>query len=220
MYRPQRGSLQDSMKEMKTFKTEDEMFFFIAQELNSMLPGPHLIIDEKEDLVIMDDVGPDERIGWSETRLVCAKRMGPVRYETPQAIGYCCFINDKDPLKELSMYHLEVAGGDSNKLCYNTNPVPISEPVNLYSIRYDGSLTVELFMVKATSYDDAWNRFWMNINSITEDHPDMPCFGYIDNYHVLEEGHYVCNMDPGNSFIITEYDIRSNDLMYIGSVDK
>lgn len=218
-YRPQRGSLQDSMKEMKTFTSVDDMFDYIVNEWNTMIPIENPLIN-KEDLLITAPVCSDDRIEWNETRYVCVKRLGDVNYAVPQAIGYCCFDDDNNAYERVIKYHAEVAGGDPNAIVICDNTTPISEPVKLYSIRCDESFTASFFIVKATSYQDAWERFWLNIDSITVDHPDIPSFGNIDEYSALEEGHYISRIDPSRSFIITEYDIRSDDIFYVGGVDK
>lgn len=81
-YRPQRGTLEDAMKEAKEFITMDQMFDYIVKS------DPFHAL-QKEDLSISEDIGKDDRIDWVETRNVLTKRYGKDVYDTPQAIGWC-----------------------------------------------------------------------------------------------------------------------------------
>jgi hypothetical protein len=81
-YRPQRGTLEEAMKEEKEFITMDQMFDYIVRS------DPFHVL-QKEDLSISENLCKDDRIDWSETRNVLTKRYGPLNYETPQAIGWC-----------------------------------------------------------------------------------------------------------------------------------
>lgn len=78
-FRPQRGSLLDAMSEYKEFNSIDEMYEFIAQ-------SPYIDV---ENLSVSEIQGEDKRIGWKHWRYVCTKRVGVVRFEIPQCIGYC-----------------------------------------------------------------------------------------------------------------------------------
>lgn len=79
-YRPQRGSLDESMNEAKEFITMDQMFDYIVKV-------DPLQILQKDDLYISEDHGKDIRIDWKESRNVMAKRYGKNVY--PQPIGWC-----------------------------------------------------------------------------------------------------------------------------------
>ena len=105
-YRPQRGSLEDSMREAKEFITMDQMFDYIVNT------DPfHLL--RKEDLSISENLGKDDRIDWSECRNVLTKRYGNDVYDTPQAIGWCSMEDYNHPspqqnilISGLSRHHL------------------------------------------------------------------------------------------------------------------
>jgi len=86
-YRPHRGSLTESLQELEIFTSVDEMFDFIIEN------QPFDDAFDKSDLSVGEDIGPDERIGWSETRYVLTKRCCGNIYDTPQCIGMCSFKN-------------------------------------------------------------------------------------------------------------------------------
>ena len=66
------------------------MFDFIVEH------QPFDDVFDKSDLSIGEDIGPDERIGWSETRYILTKRCCGKIYETPQCIGMCSFEKIKE----------------------------------------------------------------------------------------------------------------------------
>lgn len=90
IYRPQRGRLDEAMKEAKEFKTEQEMKEYIINEWNTYWNNNSFDID---DIVICDPPTNDDRNGWRDTRYVCVKRMGKedyiAKYGIPQCIGMC-----------------------------------------------------------------------------------------------------------------------------------
>lgn len=103
-YRPHRGSLDESMKEAKTFITMEQMFDYIVET-------DPLQILQKEDLYISEDQGKDDRIDWSESRNVMAKRYGKNVYPLP--IGWCSmedYLVPEDFTKAKNIY----IGGISN----------------------------------------------------------------------------------------------------------
>lgn len=85
IYRPHRSNLTDALKEAKEFKNEQEMKEFIVKQWNNQFSASDVIIDTK----VVNDI----RIGWSDTRYVCVKRMGCEDYialhGVPQCIGMC-----------------------------------------------------------------------------------------------------------------------------------
>jgi hypothetical protein len=87
IYRPQRGSLFDAMKEVKEFNDVDEMKKFIVNDWSNNIAEEDIVIDEK--------VVNDDRIGWQDTRYVCAKKIGQEEYAHPQCIGYCATVYPK-----------------------------------------------------------------------------------------------------------------------------
>lgn len=80
-YRPQKGSLEDSMAEMKIFSSKEEMFASIVNDWSGFI--------SYDDLSITKDFGRDSRINLKETRYVCTRRIGSAVYDTPQCIGMC-----------------------------------------------------------------------------------------------------------------------------------
>lgn len=82
-YRPHRGTLSDAMKEVREFSSIDEMFQFIIDNCHF----PNLL--SKEDLIIGENLGKDDRIEWKECRHVCTRRLGTQTYDVPQCIGMC-----------------------------------------------------------------------------------------------------------------------------------
>lgn len=87
IYRPQRGSLCDAMKEVKEFDGIEDMKKFIVLDWSNNISEEDIVIDEK--------VVNDERIGWGDTRAVCAKKIGEEEYDHPQCIGFCATIYPK-----------------------------------------------------------------------------------------------------------------------------
>lgn len=102
-YRPHRGSLDEAMKEAKEFITMDQMFDYIVKT-------DPLHILQKEDLYISEDLGKDDRINWSESRNVMAKRYGKNVY--PQPIGWCS-MEDFNNLGDLTKAENIYIGGIS-----------------------------------------------------------------------------------------------------------
>lgn len=84
-YRPHRGSLTESMDLQREFDSVENMFAFIVKD--SRFHGKELYA--KEDLVIGENLGKDDRIDWKETRYILTKRCGMTIYITPQCIGMC-----------------------------------------------------------------------------------------------------------------------------------
>ncbi len=84
-YRPHKGSLEDSMKETKEFKSIEEMFAYISESYNGLILPDDIIISDKPFI--------DNRIDWKETRYVCIKRFDGDGYDVPQCIGMCCIEN-------------------------------------------------------------------------------------------------------------------------------
>ena len=82
-YRPNRGSLDEAMAEEITFDSLDEMYNYIVLDWDS---GK---LFTKDDLIVSENLGKDERIDWKECRNICTKRMGEKVYDIPQCIGMC-----------------------------------------------------------------------------------------------------------------------------------
>lgn len=91
-YRPNRGSLQDAMKEAREFKSYEEMKRHILQE-GAVWNTDGITMFDLEDIVIGDVLGDDERVEWKNVRMVCVKRYGGddyvKLYGCPQCIGWC-----------------------------------------------------------------------------------------------------------------------------------
>ena len=80
-YRPQRGMLDDAMKEYREFDNIADMLRHIEEKFNGMISTDELIIGES--------IGPDDRIGWKSVRHICTKRFGSQYSDTPMCIAMC-----------------------------------------------------------------------------------------------------------------------------------
>lgn len=102
-YRPQRGSLEDAMKEEKGFITMDQMFDYIVKS------DPFHVL-QKEDLFISENLGKDDRIDWTESRYVLTKKYGKSVYDTPQAIGFCSMEDFYNPAYFAEAKNIHIGG--------------------------------------------------------------------------------------------------------------
>ena len=88
-YRPHRGSLAVSMQFAQEFQTIEEMKTYILFE--NTFSGIRMF--DRDDIVIGDIIGADERIGWNNVRYVMTKRYHNEdyikKYGCPQVIGMC-----------------------------------------------------------------------------------------------------------------------------------
>lgn len=91
-YRPHRGSLEDAMKEAKTFLNEWQMKRYVANSWNLAIGRKVL---DPEDIIIDSESTDDDRVGWKNVHMVCAARIGNEdymkKYGNPQCIGYCAY---------------------------------------------------------------------------------------------------------------------------------
>lgn len=93
LYRPHCGGLQESMNRMREFESIELMKEFACNELN--LPFDRPLFVTPDDIIIGENIGPDPRIGWKETRYVLTKRFGAQHFDDyPQAIGFCQIIQE------------------------------------------------------------------------------------------------------------------------------
>ena len=83
IYRPQRGSLSESMREARLFADEDSMKSHIVREFDGVI--------DFGDIVIVGGPVNDDRIEWRDTRCVCVKAIPGERCETPLCVGFCSF---------------------------------------------------------------------------------------------------------------------------------
>lgn len=92
VYRPHRGSLEDAMKEVKTFDNWYQMTHYIANNWN-LAVGRKVI--NPDDIVMDDKSVNDDRVGWKDVHMVLATRIGNdnfmEKYGNPQCIGYCTY---------------------------------------------------------------------------------------------------------------------------------
>lgn len=95
IYRPHRGALDNSMMFVKEFDTLEELLDHIVSDCSFLREDMQAF--SKEDIVFSEDLGPDTRIGWGDTRYVCVKRFYNEVYDHPQCIGYVAtsYINTK-----------------------------------------------------------------------------------------------------------------------------
>lgn len=91
-YRPHRGSLEDSMKEARTFDNWYQMTQYIANNWN-LAVGKKVI--DPDDIVMDLESTDDERTGWKDVHMVLITRIGNEnfmeKYGNPQCIGYCTY---------------------------------------------------------------------------------------------------------------------------------
>ena len=73
VYRPHRGSLEDAMKEVKTFDNWYQMTHYIANNWN-LAVGKKVI--DPDDIVMDDKPVNDDRVGWKDVHMVLATRIG------------------------------------------------------------------------------------------------------------------------------------------------
>ncbi len=95
IYRPHRGSLADAMAEAKTFNSFDEIKEYVANEWNSIW-GWNIL--NPNDIVLGDDIGDDNRVGWRNCHYLCTKKLDNEdymkEYGCPKCIGFVGEIND------------------------------------------------------------------------------------------------------------------------------
>lgn len=84
-YRPVRGSIHESMRELKIFKTKEEMFDYVVRcyQLGNISPFV------SSDLFLSENVGEALQIGWRNTFYVLTKKFISKKYHVPQCVGYC-----------------------------------------------------------------------------------------------------------------------------------
>ena len=86
LYRPQRGSLDEAMAELKEFSSVKEMLEYLVKEHEKAFDISDIYISY---------YGYDERIEW-ETYIVTVGRYYTEdylkEYHSPQAIGFCTFL--------------------------------------------------------------------------------------------------------------------------------
>lgn len=95
LYRDHRGSLAEAMETVREYRTVDEMKAGIAANYNKLHREVGFIGDafSAEDISVGDNLGSDDRIGWTNTHYVCIRRLVDEVFDVPQVIGFCTFIN-------------------------------------------------------------------------------------------------------------------------------
>lgn len=99
LYRDHRGTLAEGMATIREYRTVDEMKAGIAETYNSLRREAGFSGDafSAEDISVGDDLGADDRIGWTNTHYVCVRRLGDDDFMTricaPQVIGFCSFVD-------------------------------------------------------------------------------------------------------------------------------
>lgn len=89
IYRPNRRFYYEALDDAQIFVSESEMFDYVPNEFNDIIPGAV----NKEDLSIGEDIGADKRTGWNNNHYVLTKRMHKYIYDTPQCISMCSYVN-------------------------------------------------------------------------------------------------------------------------------
>ena len=78
IYRPNRGSLEESMAQAREFAGEWRLKMSLAQEFGVGIC----------DIAVEQTPVNDERTGWQDTRRVCLRRLGNDRFDVPLCIGF------------------------------------------------------------------------------------------------------------------------------------
>lgn len=91
IYRPHRGGLAEAMAEAREFESIEAMKEYIVEHDGSIPEWGHPF--EVDDIVIGENLGPDNRIGWNDVHHICTKRYYSedfmAKYGNPQCIGMC-----------------------------------------------------------------------------------------------------------------------------------
>ena len=74
-YRPHRGSLDDSMKELKKFETKNDMLEYICYEHNSRFHFFQITPEE----IFIEEYGSDERVGWGNCFICCFEKPSKIK---------------------------------------------------------------------------------------------------------------------------------------------
>lgn len=78
IYRPHRGSLNDSLQESKVFDNYGELFKYIVMSWDNLF--------DTSDIRLLH-IDNDTRIGWNNVFYVCTKRFGAEICSYPQCVG-------------------------------------------------------------------------------------------------------------------------------------
>lgn len=90
-FRPVRGTLEESMKNLKTFPNVNEMKQYIINHSEQSLGGIHY---QMNDIVIDKKGVNDDRTQWRSTHYVCVTHMGGEHFDVPACIGMCTFYSN------------------------------------------------------------------------------------------------------------------------------
>ena len=99
LYRDHRGTLAEAMETIREYRTVDEMKAGIAEAYNRIRREAGFSGDafSADDISVGDDLGADNRIGWTNTHYVCIRRLDNDDFMTrlcaPQVIGFCSFVD-------------------------------------------------------------------------------------------------------------------------------
>lgn len=95
LYRDHRGSIAEAMETIREYCSIEEMKISITANYNKLHREVGFIGDafSAEDISVGDNLGSDDRIGWTNTHYVCIRRLGDEVFEVPQVIGFCTFID-------------------------------------------------------------------------------------------------------------------------------
>ena len=72
-YKPHRGLLVESMAELQTFDSIEDMLFWIVEDWNKLMSTLKNVKTISIEDVTIDDYGKDERIGWNNNYIVYIK---------------------------------------------------------------------------------------------------------------------------------------------------
>ena len=78
LYRPIRSTIDESMKEQKSFTTLEDLFNWVSLEHDKIFTRTDLIIEYRR---------LNHKNHWEEYE-ICTKRIGNTVYRIPQCVGY------------------------------------------------------------------------------------------------------------------------------------
>lgn len=100
IFRPHRGTLDESMAKAKEFDNVEEMKEYIVKLWHESWHGSEELFTVDDIVINEESAVNDDRIGWEDSMYVCVKRMGETdymkKYGIPQCIGMCATKYKKD----------------------------------------------------------------------------------------------------------------------------
>lgn len=92
LYRPLRGTLEESMREVQEFDSIEAVRAGVYAEWNA----DGKVFDLSDVEVVLTEEVAEPKIGWYHVHSITIKRFGDEHFDTPQVIGHCEFRNTPD----------------------------------------------------------------------------------------------------------------------------